>query len=242
MPLTHGMYRTPTHVCWMNMLQRCNNPKSTSYRLYGAAGIKVCRRWRTFENFFSDMGSRPGLEYSIDRKNGKLGYWKSNCRWATRSEQARNRNNNHFIKLFGKWNYLIDVAHNHGILHSVLIDRLRRGMTPEEAIVYCNPKYRDCCAQGHLLSGDNLYITKRGHRACRTCQRDFNFDYRRRLGIATKESKRKLSDAQILEIYARRETDRGYRLAEEFEVGRSLVSAILNRKYYRLINLLKVSH
>ena len=30
---------------------------------------------------------------------------------------------------------------------------------------------RDRCPRGHMYSGDNLVITKQGHRACRTCLR-----------------------------------------------------------------------
>jgi hypothetical protein len=58
---------TPTHNSWLNLRDRCNNPKGDSYRHYGGRGIKVCERWNSsFPAFLADMGERPeGV--SIDR-------------------------------------------------------------------------------------------------------------------------------------------------------------------------------
>ena len=79
------------------MRQRCENPKHKSYPLYGGRGIKVCRRWKqSFEAFFADMGDRPSPKMTIDRKNNNKGYSKSNCRWATYSEQRKNVRRGYF--------------------------------------------------------------------------------------------------------------------------------------------------
>jgi len=82
---------TPEYRTWTNMKTRCYNVKNKSYRNYGARGITVCERWRTsFVNFLNDMGERPSLKYSLDRKDNNKGYCKENCYWATAKQQANN--------------------------------------------------------------------------------------------------------------------------------------------------------
>lgn len=89
---THNMSGTSTHNSWRQMLNRCYGKNIPDYKNYGARGIKVCKRWHKFENFYKDMGIRPKLT-SIDRINNKKGYFPKNCRWATKSIQQNNRSN-----------------------------------------------------------------------------------------------------------------------------------------------------
>lgn len=72
------------------MRTRCNNTGHHRYPEWGGRGIKVCRRWNSFANFLTDMGERPPGT-SLDRKDDKKGYNPNNCRWATPTEQSRNR-------------------------------------------------------------------------------------------------------------------------------------------------------
>jgi len=73
------------------MHARCKNPKHKFYKNYGGRGITVCERWDDFANFLADVGERPSHDLTLDRKNNDLGYHPDNVRWATRSEQQRNK-------------------------------------------------------------------------------------------------------------------------------------------------------
>ena len=96
---THGMSRTKIYYIWVEMKKRCLNKKQKAYKNYGGRGIKVCKRWMYFENFYADMGEKPDGK-SLERINNNLGYFKKNCKWATHLEQMRNTRRN--IKYLGE--------------------------------------------------------------------------------------------------------------------------------------------
>ena len=90
---THGLESNRFYDTWKNILKRCNNPKNKSYKNYGARGITVCEEWLDVRSFVSwAERTHPNMEgVSLDRIDNDGNYEPSNCRWATKSEQAINR-------------------------------------------------------------------------------------------------------------------------------------------------------
>lgn len=83
-------YRRLYHV-WHAMKKRCYRKEDHHYKTYGALGIKVCKRWHKFANFYNDMidSYKPGL--SIERIDIDNDYKPSNCTWIPLVDQAKNR-------------------------------------------------------------------------------------------------------------------------------------------------------
>lgn len=130
---THGGYETPEHRVWASMLSRIRNPNSPGYERYGGRGISLCDRWLRFENFLSDMGPRPEGT-SIDRINNSLGYFPENCRWATATEQGRNKGNNRLLEYQGQVKTISEWAGILGIRYTTLYMRVTHlNMSVKEA-------------------------------------------------------------------------------------------------------------
>lgn len=91
-----------TFTIWCGMKSRCYNPKSISYKNYGAKGITVCEEWLTFENFHNwAILNGYSDELQIDRIENSKGYSPDNCRWVTRTENMRNQTTTRNITVYG---------------------------------------------------------------------------------------------------------------------------------------------
>jgi len=116
------------------MLNRCHNKKYEKYSQWGGRGIRVHKKWHKFENFLSDMGHPPTKHHSLDRKNNNKGYNKTNCRWATHKEQARNKRNNRLITFNSETKCLSAWGEHYQIKPGIISDRLNRGWSTKKAL------------------------------------------------------------------------------------------------------------
>jgi hypothetical protein len=131
----HGKSQEKLYAVWGTMVQRCSNPNSISYKNYGAKGISVCDSWKEFKNFLEDMGQGYKEGLSIDRIDNSKGYYKGNCRWATRKEQNSNTSRNIRLTLKGVTKTMTEWAIELGINEKSLWWRLKHGWDEEKALL-----------------------------------------------------------------------------------------------------------
>lgn len=132
---THGKSKTSEYHVWRGIIERCCNVSSRDFPTWGGRGITVCSRWRdSFQSFIDDMGPRPNQTYTIDRIDNNEGYNPGNCRWATKTEQGRNRRTNFVIEFGGVSKTLIEWSESTGFSRVVIADRLHRGWDVESAM------------------------------------------------------------------------------------------------------------
>lgn len=123
----HGMRKTRTYKLWKGIKQRCLNPNNPDYRYYGGRGITICPEWlNSFINFYADMGDCPD-EMTLDRIKNNENYCKSNCRYATRKEQANNTRQNRLITYKNKTQTIAQWSEELEINYNTLYSRIKNG-------------------------------------------------------------------------------------------------------------------
>lgn len=132
---THGRSRTPIYKTWVNMKQRCANPRHPLYQFYGARGVTVCARWLdSFEAFAADMGERPDNSLSLDRIDVTGSYEPGNCRWATIHQQANNTRLNRYLEFGGKRLTITQWSRETGLAHKTIAGRVKHGWPVDKAL------------------------------------------------------------------------------------------------------------
>ena len=118
------------------MRARCLDTSNSHYNYYGGRGIAVCDEWKNSYSSFRKWALENGYNESltIDRIDVNGNYEPSNCRWATRQEQARNKRTNIFIEYNGEKYVLNDLAQMVGVNRKTLKRRIDKGFSVEEAI------------------------------------------------------------------------------------------------------------
>lgn len=135
---------------WCAMKNRCKNATHAQYPQYGGRGIYVCDRWlNSFENFLADMG--PRLGGSIDRIDNDGPYEPGNCRWASRSEQARNKRSSRRLTANGETRSMAEWAELSGLKLKTIHRRLEQGWTEQDAVTVPVITQRKGIPRGQLL-------------------------------------------------------------------------------------------
>jgi hypothetical protein len=119
---------------WAQMKQRCDNPNSKSFVGYGGRGITYVPQWASFDKFVADMGPPPSKAYSLERIDSNGNYEPTNCKWASKTEQARNRCTTQRVVYDGKLYALAELAERYDISLSTLKARLRAGRSLADAL------------------------------------------------------------------------------------------------------------
>ena len=111
------------------MLQRCTNPNHDHYERYKDM---LCIEWYDFDNFLKDMGERLDGT-SLDRIDNTKGYFKENCRWATASQQIRNRSSTSLNEDLAKE---ICLLFREGLSHTKIANRLDIHVSSVRNVLY----------------------------------------------------------------------------------------------------------
>lgn len=135
--LKHGFSDSERlYTIWTNMRDRCNNPNSPKYELYGGRGIVVCDEWcdySVFREWSISHGYQDNL--SIDRIKTDEGYRPDNCRWVNQKIQCNNKRSNRYLTFDGKTKTMMEWAECIDIPYSTIRSRLNKlGWTVERAL------------------------------------------------------------------------------------------------------------
>ena len=127
--------RHPLYDTWKEIRARCYRKSKACFPNYGGRGIGMCQRWRDdFSAFAADLVNRPA-GMSLDRIDVDGHYscgkceecqsngWSSNCRWATKREQANNTRVNIRITFNGQTKTLAEWARELGFPAQTLLTR-----------------------------------------------------------------------------------------------------------------------
>jgi len=132
----HGMRGTRIWQIWANMKARCHIKSSSSYYNYGARGINVCDEWRNSFKSFMNWSYRNGYsdELTIERKYVNGNYEPSNCCWIPKSDQGKNKRNNHYLEINGEIKTIAQWSEETGINWDTIDMRIKHGFRKDNIL------------------------------------------------------------------------------------------------------------
>lgn len=134
------MARERLEYVWLEMRQRCKNPKHHAYKYYGGRGIKICKEWESYKTF-RDWAAMTGYnanakrgECTLDRIDPNGNYEPLNCRWVSMRVQQNNKRNNHYITINGVTRTIAEWGRTSAINEMTIRKRLEYGWSDVDAV------------------------------------------------------------------------------------------------------------
>lgn len=138
--LRHGQSDTPAWAAWARMKSRCEQPTAQRFANYGGRGIGYCERWKSFENFLSDMG-QPPAGFTLEREDVNGDYEPGNCAWIPADAQYSNTTRTLRVVLHGVEMPFRDLVAMSGINYETAYARLKTyGWPPERVFPNLKPE------------------------------------------------------------------------------------------------------
>lgn len=129
------------YAIWRNMRRRATQTTGDNATNYVLRGIGICDRWKLgdelssgYDCFLDDMGPRPSPAHTVDRIDNDKGYSPDNCRWATWTEQHRNKRTTAYLEAFGRRQTLMAWAEELGLEPAAIRRRIARGWPIERVL------------------------------------------------------------------------------------------------------------
>lgn len=120
----HGMYKSSEYYSYSCAEQRCNNQNHPRYKDWGGRGIEF--RFANFQEFYEELGNKPGKNYSVDRIDNSKHYEKGNVKWESSYNQTRNKRDNVWLTFNGITQCLNDWAKEYNISSGTISDRMNK--------------------------------------------------------------------------------------------------------------------
>lgn len=134
---THGMRYTRLYREWRSMINRCESESWRDFHNYGGRGISVFPEWRESFEAFRDWALENGYrdDLTLDRIDVNGNYEPSNCRWASKKEQANNTRRSRYVEFNGEVKTIKEWADSFDLNYNTLYSRIsKRGWSVERAI------------------------------------------------------------------------------------------------------------
>lgn len=125
----HGDSKSDEFKTWIEVRRRITDPNHKSYVHYrNKLKLDIDPRWlESYELFLQDMGRKPAKHFTLERIDTYKGYWRDNCKWATKKEQAQNKTTTFWCVYKGEKISLSSLCERLELKYITVYMRIKRG-------------------------------------------------------------------------------------------------------------------